>query len=148
MSSLNTQRTVEILLVEDNPGDADLTREGVEDSKFPSRLHVVENGEEAMWFLRRRAPYADSPRPDLILLDLNLPRRDGREFLKEMKADPDLRRIPVVVLTTSQAEEDVVKCYDLHANCYFRKPLKLDHFLSIVRSINDYWFTNVTLPPR
>jgi CheY-like chemotaxis protein len=141
-------RTAEILLVEDNPGDADLTREGVEDSHIPSRLHVVENGEEAMTFLHRRGRYAGAPRPDLILLDLNLPRRDGREFLADVKSDPDTRRIPVVVLTTSRAEEDVVKCYDLHANCYFRKPLKLDQFLTIVRAINDYWFTNVTLPPR
>jgi CheY-like chemotaxis protein len=138
----------EILLVEDNPGDADLTREGMEESRFPSRLHVVENGEEAMTFLQRNGEYADAPRPDLILLDLNLPRRDGREFLADIKRDPAMRRIPVVVLTTSQAEEDVVKCYDLHANCYFRKPLKLDQFLEIVRAIKDYWFSNVTLPPH
>jgi CheY-like chemotaxis protein len=136
------------LLVEDNPGDADLTREGIAEGRFPSRLHVVENGEEALAFLRRRGRYADAPRPDLILLDLNLPRRDGRQFLADVKGDPETRRIPVVVLTTSQAEDDVVKCYDLHANCYFRKPLKLEEFLAIVRTINDYWFTTVTLPPR
>src|SRR5215813_9791212 len=126
MSTLTSPKVTEILLVDDNPGDADLTREGIEDSQIPSRLHVVENGEEAMTFLQRRGPYAAAPRPDLILLDLNLPKRTGHEVLQDIKSDPDLRRIPVVVLTTSAADADVARSYELAANCFITKPVDLD----------------------
>ncbi len=139
---------VEILLVEDNPGDARLAREGLGECKIHNNLHVVEDGVKAMAFLRRQGQYAKSPRPDLILLDLNLPRKDGREVLREVKEDESLRMIPIVVLTTSKAEEDIVKSYSLHANCYVTKPLALQQFLEVVHSIEDFWFTIVKLPPR
>lgn len=139
--------SIEILLVEDNPGDVRLTREVLRDGKLHNDLHVVEDGIEALAFLRRVGNYTDAPRPDLVLLDLNLPKKDGREVLAEIKADSDLKRIPVVVLTTSKAEEDVFKAYDLHANCYITKPVDLDQFITVVRSIEEFWFTIVKLPP-
>jgi len=138
----------EILLVEDNPGDARLAQEALKEGRMTSRLKVVVDGVEAMSFLRREGQYTGSPRPNLILLDLNLPRKDGRQVLAELKADEDLRRIPVVVLTTSQAEQDILRSYDLHANCYITKPVDLDRFISVVRSIEEYWCSVVTLPPR
>jgi two-component system, chemotaxis family, response regulator Rcp1 len=137
---------IEILLVEDSPADVDLTREALEDAKVRNNLHVVSDGVEALAFLRREGDYADSPRPDLILLDLNLPKKDGREVLGEIKADPVLRRIPVVILTTSEAEQDIVRSYDLHANCYVTKPVDLDQFITVVRSIEDFWLAIVRLP--
>jgi CheY-like chemotaxis protein len=139
---------VEILLVEDNPGDARLAREGLSECKIRNNLHVVDDGVKAMAFLRRQGEYGRAPRPDLILLDLNLPRKDGREVLREVKEDQDLRMIPVVVLTTSKAEEDIMRSYSLHANCYVSKPLAFQQFLDVVRSIEDFWFTIVRLPPK
>jgi len=139
---------VEILLVEDNPGDVRLAREGLSECKIRNNLHVVDDGVKAMAFLRRRDEYAKAPRPDLVLLDLNLPRKDGREVLREVKEDEKLRTIPVVVLTTSKAEEDILKSYSLHANCYVTKPMGLQQFLDVVRSIEDFWFTIVKLPPK
>jgi len=139
-------RPAEILLVEDNPGDIRLMREALREGKIANRVHEVRDGVEAMDFLHRREPFADAPRPDLILLDLNLPRKDGREVLAEIKADSDLRRIPVVVLTTSQAEEDVLRAYNLHANCYMTKPVDLGQFLRLVQSIERYWLIMVRLP--
>ncbi|MEO8553820.1 MAG: response regulator [Kofleriaceae bacterium] len=133
---------IEILLVEDNPADVRLTQEALREGKVKNNLSVARDGEEALAFLRREG----APRPDLILLDLNLPRRDGREVLKEIKADPDLRRIPVVVLTTSSAEVDILKSYELHANCYITKPVDLEQFITVVKSIDDFWLTIVKLP--
>lgn len=137
---------IEILLVEDNPGDAQLTQIAVEDSKMSIKLNVVEDGVEAMNFLQKQGKYAKAPCPDLILLDLNLPRKDGREVLAEIKNDDILKRIPVVVLTTSQAEDDILKAYDLSANCYITKPVDFDQFVKIVQSIEHFWFTIVKLP--
>ncbi len=139
-------KTVEILLVEDNPGDARLAKEALKEAKVRNSLHWVEDGVEAMTFLRRQGKYADAPRPDVILLDLNLPKKDGREVLAEIKEDGDLKRIPVVVLTVSDAEEDIIKTYNLHANCYIRKPLDLDRFIEVVKSVNEFWLTIVSLP--
>jgi CheY-like chemotaxis protein len=139
---------VEILLVEDNPGDVRLAREGLSECKIRNNLNVVGDGVKAMAFLRRQGEYAKAPRPDLVLLDLNLPRKDGREVLCEVKGDASLRTIPVVVLTTSKAEEDILKSYSLHANCYVTKPMGLEQFLDVVRSIEDFWFTIVKLPPK
>jgi chemotaxis family two-component system response regulator Rcp1 len=141
-------KPIEILLVEDNPGDADLAREALENSKIYNLLHVVVDGEEAMAFLRRKGKYAKAPRPDLVLLDLNLPRKDGREVLAEIKSDPDLKRIPVVILTSSRDEDDILKSYNLHANCYITKPLDLHQFIKVVKSIEDFWLTIVKLPPN
>jgi chemotaxis family two-component system response regulator Rcp1 len=138
---------IEILLVEDNPGDVRLTVEALKDAKVHNNLHVAEDGVEAMVFLRREGKYADAPRPDLILLDLNLPKKDGREVLAEIKGDPDLRRIPVVILTISQDEEDILRSYNLHANCYITKPVNLSQFLKVVKSVEEFWFTIVKLPP-
>jgi chemotaxis family two-component system response regulator Rcp1 len=138
---------VEILLVEDNPGDERLTREALREGKVYHNLHWVKDGVEAMAFLRRQGKYADVPRPDIVLLDLNLPKKDGREVLEEIKSDEDLKRIPVVVLTTSKAEEDVLRTYNLHANCYVTKPVDLEKFIVVVRSIDVFWLTVVTLPP-
>src|SRR4051794_28214029 len=132
-------KPIEILLVEDSPADVDLTREALEDAKVHNNLNVVNDGVEALAFLRREGVHAAAPRPDLILLDLNLPKKDGREVLAEIKADPILRRIPVVILTTSQAEQDILKSYDLHANCYISKPVDLDAFVDVVRSIEGFW---------
>lgn len=137
---------IEILLVEDNPGDVRLTREALKEGKVFNRLSVVEDGAEAIEFLCRRGPYMDAPRPDLILLDFNLPKKDGREVLAEIKTDPNLRRIPVVVMTTSRAEEDILKAYDLHANCYITKPIDLEQFLGVVKAIEDFWLSIVKLP--
>lgn len=138
---------VEILLVEDSPSDAELTVEALREAKVRNHLNVVEDGVEAMRFLRREGDYALAPRPDLIMLDLNLPRKDGREVLAELKADPLLKTIPVVVLTTSRAEQDVLRAYDLHANCYVTKPVDFEQFLQVVRSIESFWLLVVTLPP-
>jgi two-component system, chemotaxis family, response regulator Rcp1 len=137
---------VEILLVEDNTADVRLTIEALKDAKVANRLNVVDDGVKAMEFLHRKGSYADTPTPDLILLDLNLPRKDGREVLAEIKVDPMLRRIPVVVLTTSRAEEDILRAYDLHANCYISKPVDFEQFMTVVRSLDDFWLTVVKLP--
>jgi two-component system, chemotaxis family, response regulator Rcp1 len=139
---------IEILLVEDSPSDVDLTKEALGEAKVLNHLHVVGDGVAALSFLRREGPYASAPAPDLILLDLNLPKKDGREVLAEIKADPALRRIPVVILTTSQADEDILQSYDLHANCYVTKPVDLDQFVKVVRSIEDFWLEIVKLPTR
>jgi len=141
-------KPVEILLVEDNPGDARLAREALKDSKIRNSLSHVKDGVEALAFLRQQGDYAAAPRPDLILLDLNLPRKDGRQVLAEIKQDPDLQRIPVVVLTISKDEEDVLKTYNLHANCYITKPIDLGQFMKVVKSIEDFWLTIVKLPPN
>jgi len=145
--SIAHSRPVEILLVEDNPGDVRLTREALREAKVRNNLSVAPDGVEALAYLRKEGQYADAVRPDLILLDLNLPRKDGREVLEEVKADPALRHIPVVVLTSSQAEQDILRAYDLHANCYVTKPVDLDQFITVVKSIEDFWFTIVKLPP-
>ncbi|MBD2356622.1 response regulator [Tolypothrix sp. FACHB-123] len=139
---------IEVLLVEDNPGDAQLTRIALEDSKISVHLSVVEDGVEAMAFLRKEDKYAAVPHPDIVLLDLNLPKKDGREVLAEIKGDKHLKRIPVVVLTTSQAEEDIVKAYNLAANCYITKPVDFDQFVKIIRTIENFWFAIVKLPPE
>lgn len=137
---------IEILLVEDNPGDVLLTQESLADSKLNNTLHVVKDGVEAMAFVRREREYADRPRPDLILLDLNLPKMDGREVLEELKSDEDLRRIPVVILTTSSQEDDVVQAYNAHANCYITKPIDLEQFMKVVQTIESFWLEIVKLP--
>ena len=139
-------RPVEILLVEDNPGDVRLTKEALKEGKVSNNLSVVGDGVEALAFLRLEGEYADAIRPDMILLDLNLPKKSGREVLQEVKADPGLRRIPVVILTTSGAERDVADTYDLHANCYITKPVDLDQFINVAKSIEQFWLTIVTLP--
>jgi two-component system, chemotaxis family, response regulator Rcp1 len=139
---------VDILLVEDNPGDVRLTKELLKDSKIHNNLTVIDNGEDALLFLRREAKYRNANTPDLILLDLNLPRKNGSEVLASIKNDPRLRRIPVVVLTSSKAEEDVVRTYDLHANCYISKPVGLEQFASVVKAIDDFWLAIVKLPTR
>jgi len=140
-------KPIEILLVEDNPGDVRLTREALKEGKVLNHLSVAQDGIEAMAFLRREGKYARKIHPDIILLDLNLPKKDGREVLAEIKQDPNLLRIPVVILTTSKAEEDIIKTYDLHANCFITKPVDLDQFITVVQSIEDFWFTIVKLPP-
>ena len=140
-------RPIEILLVEDSPSDTELTIEALHEAKVINHLSAVQDGVEAMAFLRRQGPYAEAPRPDLILLDLNLPRKDGREVLDELKADPQLRAIPVVVLTTSRAELDVLRAYALHANCYITKPVDFQQFIEVVHNIENFWLTVVTLPP-
>jgi CheY-like chemotaxis protein len=145
---VNGNRPVEILLVEDNPGDERLTREALKEGKVYNNFHWVKDGVEAMEFLRREGKYASAPRPDIILLDLNLPKMDGREVLQAIKTDSDLKRIPVVVLTTSKAEEDVLRTYSLHANCYVTKPVDLEKFIVVVKSIDAFWLTVVTLPPN
>jgi CheY-like chemotaxis protein len=142
----DTPRPVEILLVEDDAGDVLMTREALEDSKLLHNLHVIDNGEEAVKFLRQESPYEDAPRPDLVLLDLNLPRLDGREVLSIIKTEPGLRQIPIVVLTTSDAEEDVLRSYDLHANAYVTKPVDFAAFVHVVRQIDDFFLTVVRLP--
>jgi chemotaxis family two-component system response regulator Rcp1 len=141
-------RPIEILMVEDNPGDVRLTVEALKEGKVRNNFHTVEDGVQAMAFLRRQGEYANSPRPDLVLLDLNLPKMNGREVLAEIKQDPDLRRIPVVILTVSKAEQDILKTYNLYANCYITKPVDLDQFLEVVKSIENFWLTVVMLPPR
>jgi len=144
----NCLNPVEILLVEDNPADVRLTREALIEEKLHNNLSVVNDGVEAIAFLRKEGKYANSIRPDLILLDLNLPKKDGREVLKEIKSDENLKRIPVVVLTVSKAEEDILKSYNLHANCYITKPIDLHQFSRVVKSIKDFWLTIVKLPPK
>jgi CheY-like chemotaxis protein len=139
---------IEILLVEDNPGDVRLTKEALKEGKVFSNLHTVKDGVEAMEFLRRQGKFSSVPRPDIILLDLNLPKKDGREVLQEIKSDEQLKRIPVVVLTTSKAEEDVLRTYNLHANCYVTKPVDLEKFMVVVKTIDSFWLTVVTLPPN
>ncbi len=141
-------RPIEILLVEDNPGDVRLTKEALNEGKISNHLNVVEDGLEALAFLRREGMYIEAPRPDLILLDLLLPKKNGTEVLAEIKEDPELRRIPAVVLTTSKAEQDILKTYNLHANCYITKPIDLDQFLSVIKSIENFWLTVVMLPPK
>jgi chemotaxis family two-component system response regulator Rcp1 len=141
-------RMIRILLVEDSPADIELTREALEDVKLANDLHVARDGVEALDFLHKRDGHEDAPRPDLILLDLNLPRKDGRAVLEEVKADPSLRRIPVVVLTTSGEDEDILRAYDLQVNSYIRKPVGLDRFVDVVRSLENYWLGIVTLPPE
>ena len=146
MNSKAIGKPIEILLVEDNPGDVRLTKEALNEGKVLNKLHVVEDGVEALAFLNREGRYADVSRPELILLDLNLPKKDGRDVLAEIKANGDLTRIPVVVLTTSDSEEDILKSYDLNANCYITKPVDLDQFISVVKSINEFWLSIVKLP--
>ena len=147
--SASTDHTppVEILLVEDNPGDVRLTREALREGKVYSNLHWAKDGVEALEFLRHEGAHRASPRPDIILLDLNLPKKDGREVLSVIKNDDRLKHIPVVVLTTSKAEEDILRSYELHANCYVTKPVDLDKFIMVVKSIDRFWLTVVTLPP-
>ena len=139
-------RPADFLLVEDNPGDVRLTQEALKSHKVQNNLHVVTDGEEAMAFLRRQGKYKNAPRPDIILLDLNLPKKDGREVLAEIKSDANLKTIPVVIITSSEAEQDVIKSYNLNANCYVTKPVDLDQFIKVVQSINDFWLTIVKLP--
>jgi CheY-like chemotaxis protein len=139
---------VEVLLVEDNPGDVRLTREALKDGQVGHHLSVAQDGVEALRFLRREGPYADAPRPDVVLLDLNLPKKDGRQVLQEMKQDPALRTIPVVILTSSDAERDIAGAYELQASCYITKPVDLDQFITVVRAIEDFWFGIVQLPPQ
>lgn len=141
------RRPVEILLVEDNPGDVRLMMEAFKEGRVTTHLNVARDGVEALAFLRRAAAYAGAPRPDIILLDLNLPRKSGHDVLADMKNDPELRRIPVVVLTTSEAEADIRTTYNLHANCYISKPVDLDRFIDVVQSIEGFWLTTVSLPP-
>ncbi|MFA6051049.1 MAG: response regulator [Methylobacter sp.] len=146
MSFENVGRAAEFLLVEDNPGDVRLTCEALTESKVKNNLSIVGDGMEAMAFLRREGKYADAPRPDVILLDLNLPKKNGIEVLGEIKADPSLKRIPVVIITSSEAEQDILKTYDLHVNCYVNKPVDLEQFIKVVRSIETFWLTIVKLP--
>jgi chemotaxis family two-component system response regulator Rcp1 len=145
---INNMQTVEILLVEDNPGDIRLIVEVLKEGKIHNHLSVVEDGEEALAYLRREGSYQDVILPDIILLDLNLPKISGTEVLAEIKKDPMLKHIPVIILTTSEAEQDILKAYDLHANCYITKPVNLDQFLTVVRSIENFWLTIVKLPRR
>ena len=139
---------VEILMVEDNPADIRLTKEAFKDAKVLNNMHIVVDGEEAMAFLRREGNSPDAPRPDLILLDLNLPKKDGREVLAEIKKDPELKRIPVVILTTSEDEKDIFKAYDLHVNAYVKKPVDLNQFMKVVEAVEDFWLTVVRLPSK
>lgn len=143
---MEMSRSIEILLVEDNPGDVRLTEEALKEGKLSNNLSVVWNGIEALAFLRQEGKYASSPRPDLMLLDLNLPLKNGHEVLRELKSDPAIKSIPVVVLTTSSAEQDIQTTYDLHANCYITKPVDLDQFIKVVKSIESFWFSIVDLP--
>lgn len=146
MTNQSNRNPIDILLVEDSDGDARLATEAMKESKISNVLHRVTDGEEAMQFLYREGRYADMPRPGLVILDLNLPKKDGREVLAEIKQDPDLKRIPVVILTTSKDEADILKTYNLHANCYVTKPIDLDQFIIMVKSIEDFWLTIVSLP--
>jgi CheY-like chemotaxis protein len=139
---------IEILLAEDNPGDVRLTEKALDHGNIINNLHVVKNGVKALQFLRQEGEFSDKPRPDLVLLDLNMPKKDGREVMEEMKGDPSLRRIPVVVLTSSEAEEDVVRSYELNANAYLTKPVDFDGFVDIVKRIEDFWFSVVKMPPK
>lgn len=143
---MTDHKPVEILLVEDNPADVRLTMEALKEGRLLNHVSVAEDGVEALAFLRQKGKYADEARPDLILLDLNLPKKDGREVLAEIKEDPQLRHIPVVVLTTSTAEQDILRTYDLHANCYISKPVDFEQFIEVVKSVGDFWFSVVILP--
>jgi chemotaxis family two-component system response regulator Rcp1 len=142
----NNPVAAKILLVEDNPGDAELAREALENSNFINELYIVEDGALAMDFLLRRGAYAEAPRPDIVLLDLNLPKMDGREVLARIKSDEELKTIPVVILTSSKADEDILKSYKLHANCYITKPLGIEQFFEVVRNIKEFWMSIVVLP--
>lgn len=144
----NRSEPIEVLLVEDDPGDVLMTQEAFADYKIANRLSVVTNGEDAIAYMRKQGRFADVPTPDLVLLDLNLPRRNGREVLRDIKGDPELRSVPVVVLTTSEADEDVLESYQLHANAYVRKPVDFEQFVAAVRAIDDFFITVVRLPPR
>jgi CheY-like chemotaxis protein len=148
MTTEQTGKRIELLLCEDNIGDQRLTTEAFRDSRVCNKLNIVGDGVEALEFLHKEGKYANAPTPDLILLDLNMPRKDGREVLAEIKLDEKLRRIPVVILTTSQAEADILKTYNLHANCYVTKPVDLDQFLQMIKSLEDFWFSIVRLPPK
>ena len=148
MGSQTIAKSIEILLVEDNSGDVRLTQEVLKDNKLRNNMYVAGDGVEAMMFLHREDKYADAPRPDVILLDLNLPKKDGREVLAEIKRDPNLKSIPVVILTTSNADEDIIKSYNLHANCYVTKPIDLNQFIKVVKSIKEFWLTVVKLPAK
>ena len=148
MTQFEGERQIEVLLVEDDPGDVVLIQEAFEDNKVRNRLHCVSDGVDALRFLRRQDEFADAPRPDLILLDLNLPRKDGREVLAEVKTDERLQQIPVVVLTTSKLEEDVLRSYKLHANAYVTKPVDFERFISVIRQIDEFFVSVVKLPPR
>jgi len=147
MSVKNIGKAVEILLVEDNPGDVRLTIEALKESKILNNLNVVDDGIEALAYLNKEGEYKDKPHPDLILLDLNLPRKDGREVLAEIKEHKDLKRIPIVILTISEAEEDILKTYQLHANCFITKPVDINQFIKVVKSVSNFWFSIVKLPP-
>lgn len=148
MANQTTIKQIEILLVEDNEGDIGLVEEVFQEAKIRNNLHIAEDGEEAILFLRKEGQFSDVPSPDIILLDLNLPKKDGREVLKEIKEDDNLKRIPVVVLTTSKAEEDILKSYDLHANSYITKPVDFDQFIKVIKSIEDFWLDVVKLPSK
>ena len=148
MRSRKAGHPIEILLVEDSPGDIRLTQEVLKGGKIHNNLSVVEDGVQAIAFLNQVVPYTHAPQPDLILLDLNLPKKDGREVLEVIKADQKLRRIPVIILTTSRAEEDITRAYDLHANCYIAKPIDLDQFIRVIKLIEEFWLTIVKLPPE
>jgi two-component system, chemotaxis family, response regulator Rcp1 len=145
---MKSNHQLDILLVEDNPGDVRLAMEALKEAKLLNQITNVPDGVEALAYLRREGKYAEAARPDLILLDLNLPKKDGREVLAEIKNDASLKRIPVVILTTSRAEQDILKAYNLHANCYITKPVDLDQFIKVAKSIDDFWFTMVRLPPE
>ena len=148
IQNTTTEQSIEILLVEDNPADVLLMEEALREGKMLNKLYVAGNGDEALDFLYRRGKHRDASRPDLIMLDLNLPKKDGREVLAEIKNDPELKRIPVVVITTSKSEEDIVKSYNLHANCYVTKPVRLSQFFQVVKNIEEFWFDVVKLPPK
>jgi chemotaxis family two-component system response regulator Rcp1 len=148
MENPTVGRPIEILLVEDNPADVRLTVESLKEGKVCNILHVVEDGEEAISFLQKKGKYADKPHPDLIILDLNLPKKSGHEVLAEIKGDDELKRIPVVVLSASKAEKDIHRSYSLHANCYITKPVDLDQFIHVIKSVNSFWFSIVKLPPH
>jgi chemotaxis family two-component system response regulator Rcp1 len=147
MNDTKSMKAIEILLVEDSPSDALLTKRALAEARLINRLHHVQDGVQALAFLRREPPFTGVPRPDLILLDLNLPKKDGREVLKEIKTDDELKIIPVVILTTSRAEQDVLRSYRLHANCYITKPVDFDSFTEAISTLEKFWFAVVTLPP-
>jgi chemotaxis family two-component system response regulator Rcp1 len=146
MQSADIGKPINLLIVEDNPGDVRLIREALREGRVRNKIYSVADGEEAMAYLYKQDNFSEAPRPDLILLDLNLPRKDGREVLAEIKSDKDLNSIPVVILTSSEAEKDILKAYDLNANCFITKPVELDQFLSVVRSIENFWLSVVKLP--
>lgn len=148
MSATDAAGAIQILMVEDSLDDIEITTEALKDAKVRCKLHAVRDGVQAMAYLRRRGEFEDATRPDVIFLDLNMPRMDGRQVLEQIKSDPELQKIPVVVLTTSEADEDILKAYELHANCYITKPVDMKQFIKVVRSIEDFWFTVVRLPPE